>query len=44
MNKHFFSLLMLCLFVTGSMQAALAKRGFAIVVDQNRNRRICPRH
>ena len=33
MNKHFFSLLMLCLFVTGSMQAALAKRGFAIVVD-----------
>ena len=33
MNKFFISLLLLCLSFTGSAQATLAKRGFAIVVD-----------
>ena len=33
MNKHFISLLLLCLSFVGNAQAAQAKRGFAIVVD-----------
>lgn len=33
MNKHFISLLLLCLSFVGNAKAAQAKRGFAIVVD-----------